>query len=282
MFLGLSFVGIRAIMMDSNTPAVLGALRYGLAVLLLLPFVLIKGWPRIPPRVIAIVALLGVLQFGLFHIFVNTALQEISASRGAVIFALIPIMTTLIAAASGRDTLTIVKIAAAILSFVGVALAIGSKAFSPEASGQNWTGEILFFMAVSCGATYNAFSPRLLQHHAVLPLTIIGMTAGTLAVLTVAVPEGISTALQSYSSSDWLWIAYLAGPAAALSLFLFNWGLQQLSPSKAAIYVPLAPITAAAFGALLLGEHLSNLFLIGLACAAAGPALMNWRRPNSS
>lgn len=276
--LGLSFVGIRAIMADEDAAASLGFLRYGIATLLLLPFLWRRRVIMPPLRIIAMVALLGILQFGLFHLFVNTALEDIPASRGAVIFALIPIMTMLIAALAGRDTLTGIKLFAAFLSIIGVSLAIGEKAFASDATATGWTGELLFFMAVCCGATYNAFSSRLMQNRSVVLLTIIGMSAGTLVIFPVAYGEGIAEVILHYDLRDWLWIAYLAGPAAAFSLFLFNWGLQQLSPSQAAIYVPIAPIMAAAFGALILGEHLSNLFLVGLACAVAGPVIMNWRR----
>ena len=276
--LGLSFVGIRAIMADQQASASLGFLRYGLATLMLLPLL----WRRrivIPPlKVFLMVALLGTLQFGLFHLFVNTALQDIPASRGAVIFALIPIMTMLIAAMTGRDSLNGIKLFAAVLSIVGVALAIGEKAFAADTASGSWMGELLFFMAVCCGATYNAFSGRLMQNRSVLLLTIIGMSAGTMVIFPIAYSEGIGSVIAGYDTRDWLWLLYLAGPAAAFSLFLFNWGLQQLSPSQAAIYVPIAPIMAAAFGALILNEHLSHLFLVGLACAVAGPIIVNWRR----
>ena len=277
-FLGLSFVGIRAIMADEDAAASLGFLRYGIATLILLPFLWRRRIVMPPLKVVMMVALLGILQFGLFHLFVNTALQDIPASRGAVIFALIPIMTMLIAAMSGRDSLNSVKLFAAVLSIVGVVLAIGEKAFTPGTATDSWMGELLFFMAVCCGATYNAFSSRLMQNRSVLLLTIIGMSAGTMVIFPVAYNEGLGSVIRGYDTRDWLWLLYLAGPAAAFSLFLFNWGLQQLSPSQAAIYVPIAPIMAAAFGALILDEHLSNLFLVGLACAVAGPIIVNWRR----
>jgi drug/metabolite transporter (DMT)-like permease len=276
--LGLSFVGVRSIMMTNESPATLGFIRYGFAVLLLLPFLWRLKPPKLPPQIILIVILLGFLQFGLFHIFVNTALQEITASRGAVIFALIPIMTMLIASIAGRDTLSILKVFAALLSFAGVSLAIGERAFEEGASGGSWLGETLFFLAICCGATYNAFSARLLRHYPVLLLTVIGMTAGSALVLPFALYEGFPESVFVYSTHDWFWLLYLAGPAAAFSLFLFNWGLEKLSPSQAAIYVPIAPVMAAAFGAVILDEHLSSLFLVGLACAIAGPVLMYWRK----
>lgn len=276
--LGLSFVGVRSIMLDDDNPATLGFVRYGLAVLFLLPFLLRTKLVKIPIKTFLFIVFLGFLQFGLFHVFVNTALQEITASRGAVIFALIPIMTMLIATLGGQDTLSTLKVFAAFLSIVGVSLAIGEKAFSGGVSGDSWTGELLFFLAICCGATYNAFSARLLGQYPVLLLTIIGMSAGSALILPFAVSEGFPTGVFEYSAHDWFWVLYLAGPAAALSLFLFNWALERLSPSQASIYVPIAPVMASAFSAIILDEHLSGLFLAGLACAIAGPAMMYWRK----
>lgn len=278
LMLGMSFVAVRVIMEDFTAPATLGFLRFLLAALMLLPLLFWVRRPALPLKIIAAFAGLGIIQFGFFHLFVNTALEDIPASRGAVIFALIPIVTMLFAAMAGRDRLSGVNLLAALLSVIGVSLAIGEKAFMASSAATGWHGEILFFLAVCCGATYNTFCARLFKDHSIILPTIIGMTAGCLFIFPIALSEGFGAVIQSYSPSDWLWILYLAGPAAAFSLFLFNWGLQQLSPSRAAIYVPLAPVAATAFGALLLKEPLSGFFLLGLSFAVAGPLLMNFRR----
>ncbi len=188
----------------------------------------------------------------------------------------------LIAALSGRDKLTRLNLFAAILSVIGVSLAIGEKAFESSAESSSWHGEALFFLAVTCGATYNAFSSGLLKGQPVAQTTILGMTAGVIFISPVAYAEGLPDVIVSYSAEEWLWILYLAGPAAAISLSLFNWGLQQLSPARAAIYVPLAPVAATAFSAILLGESLSSYFLAGLAFAVAGPLLMGLRKSPQS
>lgn len=272
--LGMSFVAIRVVMAENEAPATLGFLRYGLAVVILLPLLF---WSRRFPsdlKTLAAIIGLGALQFGLFHLFVNTALESIPASRGAVIFSLIPVMTMIIASLAGREMLSKLNLFAAFLSVVGVSLAIGEKAFENSGEVYSWWGELLFFLAVCCGAIYNSFSSQILKSSSLVQTTIIGMSAGVICILPIAFMEDLPTVVLAFSPTDWLWILYLAGPAAALSLFLFNWGLQKLSPARAAIYVPLAPVAAAAFSAQLLGEQLSSFFLIGLALAISGPLLL--------
>ena len=277
-FLGTSFVAARAIMADHDGPATLGLARYVAGALTLLPFALTLSKWRIGPKALALALGLGMLQFGLFHLFVNTALQQIPAARGAVIFALIPILTMLIAAAGGRDRLSWVMTAAAVLSFAGVALAVGEAAFRPAVGGHSFLGEALFFLAVCCGATYNAFSARLYQNHSLFAVSILTMSGGCLFLLPWSLSEGTGAVLATYRGDDWLWFAWLAVFGGAGSMGLFNYGLRRLSPTRAAIYVPLSPIAATAAGAVLLGETITPLFLVGLACAVAGPLMVAYSR----
>ncbi|WP_417515876.1 DMT family transporter [Minwuia sp.] len=277
-FLGSSFVAARAIMADSDGPATLGLVRYIGAALCLLPFVMATRHWRISRRIVLMAMVLGVLQFGLFHLAVNTALQQIPAARGAVIFALIPILTMLIAAAAGRDRITMVMTGAAILSFSGVALAVGEAAFRPAVGGDSLIGEALFLFAVCCGATYNALSARLYQNHSVLAISILTMIGGFAFLMPFSLLEGPVRVVSAYRGDDWAWLLWLIIPGGAMSMAFFNYGLRRLGPTRAAIWVPLSPIAATAAGAWLLDETITPLFLAGLACAVAGPMMVSWSR----
>lgn len=287
--LGSSFVAVRAIMADQDQPAILAFLRYATATLCLAPLVLLRFGPagigprlRLPhftPRDLVMIALLGTMQFGLFHLLVNSALQFMPASRGAVIFALIPVMTMFAAALFGRDSLSALQLGAGVLAFLGVALAMGEKALADAVGMAAWRGEVLFFLAVCCGATYNALSARLLIARSVTAVTAMTMGAGAIVLFPLAIAEGLFSALPDYGPTGWWLLAYLALPGGIFGFLMFNWGLRRTSPNRAAIYVPMAPIASALLGWLLLGEGLGSLFLLGLACAVAAPILIAWRRP---
>ena len=281
-FLGSSFVAARAIMETSTGPATLGVVRYVGAALVLLPFTFVPGHWRLKRAIVLTAMGLGVIQFGLFHLSVNTALQQIPAARGAVIFALIPILTMLIAAAAGRDRVTPLMMGAAVLSFGGVALAVGEAALRPSVGGGDLTGEALFLFAVCCGATYNAFSARLYQNNAVLPVSIMTMVGGFVFLLAFSIGEGSVEVIDAYTGEDWLWALWLIIPGGAASMAFFNFGLRRLGPSRSAIYVPISPIAATAFGAWWLGETITSLFLVGLACAVAGPLIVSYSRQKAT
>jgi len=273
-FLGGSFVATRAVMPETD-PGTLAFLRYGLAFICLLPFVRFssyQGWAR---RDVVIILVIGLLQFGIFHYLVNSALAIIPASRGAVIFALIPILTMLMAALFRTQALMKKGLSAGVLAVFGVAIALSEKAFESDGESGSWLGELLFFSAVICGACYNAASGRLLNIYGTMPVTILAMGCGVVFTGLSAIDEGLYSAWPSISPQGWLIVVYLAIPAGAIAFYLFNWGLRHLSPAGAAIFVPVAPMSATALGALLLGEEISPLFLVGLACVLAGIYLIN-------
>ncbi len=273
--MGLSFVAIRYVM-EQTSPATLATLRYSLAALCLLPFCF-SGIGRLGRADLWRVAILGAFQFGIFQWLVNSGLEHIPASRGAVIFSLIPLLTMTFSALRGHERFTALKLLAAVMSVVGVSLALGEKAFAGGDSG-NWTGELMFFGAVVCGATYNAFSPGLLARHGPAAVSTVAMASGVALLLPLAATEGIAANLATLRPSGWGAVAFLGIGGGALSFVLFNWSLRRLSPLRTAIFVPLAPIVATAAGALLLGETVSLLFGLGLAGVVTGIWLASWRR----
>ncbi len=264
--------------MAEADPGTLAFLRYALAMLCLLPFLIGQSFADWRRRDLAIVLAIGFLQFGLFHYLINSALISIPASRGAVIFALIPIVTMIMSAIFQTQALNARRLVAAALALLGVALALGEKAFVETATGlSDWTGELLFFSAVLCGGTYNAASGRLLSKYSTMPVTVLAMLGGVFFLFVMAVQEGLLHGPPDYSFAGWMIVLYLAVPAGAVAFFLFNWGLRRLSPAGAAIFVPVAPLTATALGAVLLGEEITGLFLVGLICVLAGIVLVNRR-----
>ncbi len=276
--LGSSIVAARAIMDASDGPATLGASRYLGSGLILAALTIGSGGWRFSRGLVLFAIGLGVIQFGVFHLAINTALQQTPAARGAVIFALIPILTMMIAAAAGRDRVTPMMIVAAIISFAGVALAVGEAAFRPSVGGGDLTGEALFFLAICCGATYNAFSARLYRDNAIFPITVLTMVGGFLFLMPFSIAEGPVKVLASYDGEDWVWWLWCVIFAGAMSMGFFNYGLRKLGPSQTAIYVPISPIATTAMGAWLLGETITSLFLVGLACAVTGPLLVSYSR----
>ncbi len=282
--LGGTFVATRYLMdggAAAGAPASLAFMRYGLAALLLALVGFKTMNQRLSLRDGLAIMFIGLLQFGIFHLLINSALGHIPASRGAVIFALIPILTMIVAAISGNDVMTWRKMIAAIMAVAGVSLAAGEKAF--QATGLSvdasidWTGELFFLVAVCCGATYNALSGRYLRRHSVTTVSALAMSAGAAFLAFFSASEGLFQNGPGYDATAWWIFLYLTVPSGALAFFLFNWGLSRLTPMAVAIYVPFAPVSATILGALLLDEAMTTGLIAGLVCVAGAVLLANWR-----
>lgn len=272
--LGATFVATRAAV-EHTGAAGLGFLRYGLAVAVLLIFLPLLFRPRPRTSHVLWILFLGAIQFGLFILLLNAGLAETLASRGAVIFGFIPILTMLVAAIIGTDSLSWLKTLAAVLAIGGVILALGDGAFTgpgadnPTPLWLRYKGELLVFAGVCCGATYNAFSGRVLKLYSSYQLTLIAMTGGILITAPAAFSQNAFIPMPHYGAETWTLVLFIAIPGSALAYFLFNWAIQKSSPLQTAIFVPLSPISASFFAAWLLQEPITWQYLAGLAVVIA-------------
>jgi drug/metabolite transporter (DMT)-like permease len=129
---GTGMVATRFVI-DQTDPVSLALLRYLIGALCLLAPMLISGWPHFARRDILPIALLGIGQFGVLVVLLTFGLQFIGSGPGALIFAVLPLMTMMLAAALRYETLTPLKSAGVVLTVVGIAVALGGKFALPGA-----------------------------------------------------------------------------------------------------------------------------------------------------
>jgi drug/metabolite transporter (DMT)-like permease len=106
---GAAMVATRFVI-DQTAPASLALLRYSIGFCCLLPPVLMSPRVRFDRRDLAPIALLGITQFGVLIALLNYALQSVPSARAALIFATMPLLTMILAAALGRERLGLAKI----------------------------------------------------------------------------------------------------------------------------------------------------------------------------
>ena len=135
---GSAMVATRFVV-DQTGPASLALLRYVVGFGCLLPPVLLVRQPaRIARRDLLPIGLLGITQFGVLIALLNYGLRFVPAARAALIFATLPLLTLIVAAALGRERLTPAKIFGVLLTVAGVGLALGEKALQRDAAADEW------------------------------------------------------------------------------------------------------------------------------------------------
>src|SRR2546427_489780 len=149
---GSAMVATRFVV-DQTGPTSLALLRYVIGFCCLLPVVWLSAKPmRFARRDVLPIALLGIVQFGVLIALLNYGLRFIPSARAALIFATVPLLTMVIAAALGHERLGAAKTLGVLLTIAGVGLALGEKAVRRGGGPNEWIGELAVLASALCGA----------------------------------------------------------------------------------------------------------------------------------
>jgi drug/metabolite transporter (DMT)-like permease len=252
-------------------PFSIAFLRYGLAVLCLLPAIAAMGpFPRVPLRDLVPISMLGIGQFGVLIALLNVGLARVPASEGAVLFALLPLFTLVMGALLGRETFSLKKLGGVLLTLLAVCIALEAGSGSGNV---DIVGRLAVVAAAFCGAFCSVLYRPFLQRYPVLPVSALAMLASVAALSVPALAtEGLMLQLPSFSFGAWVAIAFI-GVSSGVGYVLWLWALSRAPPTQVTVFLSLSPVTAALLGGALLGETVSLAMAPGLVCLAAGICL---------
>jgi drug/metabolite transporter (DMT)-like permease len=277
---GAAIVATRFIVAEV-APLTLAMLRYAIGFLCLLPFV--PGALRRAPSAddaapvgrsfaadLAAMAGLGIGQFGVLIALLNFGLQRIGAGPAAMIFSLFPLLTLLLAAALGRETLTPMLLLGVVLSVTGVAVSllprIGAAAGLADPS---WWGEAAVAAAAAIGAICSVLYRPYLLRYPTVPVSAFAMLASVAVLGLLALSEEWPARIGSLSGLAWA-VAGFVGVSSGIGYFLWLYALKHESPTRVTVFLALNPVTAALLAAVLLGEVLTASTVAAAALIACG------------
>lgn len=269
-----SFVGIRYVV-GSVPPLTLAGLRYFIAFLLFLPFLvrhrgslqsLGRGlWTRL--------ALMGLVQYTLGNGALFWALRWVSSTAGSLTQSLAPLVTLALEFLWLKERLSTRQ-----LSGVLVAVSGSVFFFGPEAA----TGSSALALAL-LGITVVAFGlfPVLVRETSrlsgagsiVLTALPLGFGGGTLLVIGL-----IFQGWARLSGAEWGIVLGLAAVNTTLAYLLFTHALRGLAATEANVILNLSPLGTALIAWATLGEGLSAAQGLAMVAVVAGAVLAQWRR----
>jgi drug/metabolite transporter (DMT)-like permease len=260
--------GATRFVVHATDPVTLGVFRFGTGFLILLPiaFYMKSRWPK--GRDWVAVAALGILFFFAFSVLFNLAYSYTTAARGALTLSTMPLMTMLVGAALGIETLTVRKTAGVLIAMLGVSFALAFGLSSAPAGA--WRGELVMFAATFCMSLYNVWSRPFIARSDPLAFLTAGMGAAAFCLLVWALAiHGFDAAAQ-FGTPQWLAIAYLGIIGSAGAFILWVFALSRTSPTKTAVTITVNPVFASIVGAVAIGEGIGLNLVIGLAAVATG------------
>jgi drug/metabolite transporter (DMT)-like permease len=252
-------------------PLTLGALRFGIGFIGLLPLALLQSerWPARADW--AYVIALGSLFFGLFPILFNASLIYTTAARGALALSTLPLLTMAVAALLQVEPLTPQKSFGVLIAMAGVALALLSGLEHAPAGA--WRGDLLMMAAALCMALYSVWSRPLIRRSGPTTFTTLAMATGACELIALSALSGGLLRVAQTDPAQWLAFAYVGLAGSALAFFLWSFALGRTSPTRVAVSVTVNPVMAALTGAWLLDEAVGWNVILGLAAVIVGIGL---------
>jgi drug/metabolite transporter (DMT)-like permease len=259
------------------------AWRFTIAVVCLLVWMLAtRGWPRLSGKQWAgLVAAGAVGVFG-YAAFFMAALQQVEASRAAVVVTTNPVFTTVLAAWLFKERFNARIAAGLLLAVLGAATVLTRGAPWLLFSGAMGSGEWLLLGCIATWTGYSLMGKRLMVGIDSLTATTLTAVFGCallwLAAVWVEGPSRAAFALGSLNGTGWFAMLFLALGSTVLAYAWYYRGIEELGAGVAASYISLVPVFGVGSAVLLLGEKLDASLLTGGALALAGVVWANRAR----
>ncbi|MDO9695030.1 MAG: DMT family transporter [Candidatus Latescibacteria bacterium] len=235
-------------------PVTLLLLRFSIATAIMLPVMFAQRlpWPR--GRTLLGLIAMGAAGYVGQSICFFTALKHASAGLVSLLLYLYPALVAVLSVVVLKEQLTPRKMLALGLALAGAVLTIGLS------GGGTPTGVALGVGAAVIYALYIIYGTHLLKSVPPIPAAavILAATAVVYAGLVAARgPQWPATA------AGWGWIAAIAAISTVVATVTFLAGLERIGPTSASTLSTVEPVISVSLAALVLGERLAPLGLIG-------------------
>jgi drug/metabolite transporter (DMT)-like permease len=242
-------------------PLTLVFMKYLIALIILVAIKLARD-RRLPFRKkdilpIAFCALCG----DIFYFFGEyTALTMLKISTVTILLAFVPVVSMLIEIAIYKKLPTVLMVAMAAVSIVGVALVCGEdvKAFF---SGK-LIGFLCVILAVLSWNVYNFITDRLTERHKPFDLTLLQL-ASALVLCAPAIFVAPPPAAAFSSPLFFAAVIYLGVFSSCICFLIYVKSISIIGATSASMFSNFLPVTSSFFGFVALGESLTIVQVLG-------------------
>lgn len=259
--LGVSFVGL-LIVVRGRTRSSIAALR---------------GLPRSGRLALGTACVTGVI----LNLSMFTAFGLIPIALALMLFYTYPAGVAVVDLALGRERMTAPRLAALALSFTGVVLVLLGGASSDTATGT--TISVLgIVLALTAAASQVVFVTVSRSGYSSVPAdaaTLVAMSASIVGATVVALLVGQAAQLVApfQSPSAWPYLLLAGVAAAGISSMLFLTAIRTIGGTRTGILMLFEPVVGTVLAAVLLGEPLGPVQLVGGALVLAGALVLQLR-----
>ncbi len=265
---GCTFVQTKVLINAGLRPDEIFLFRFIIAYVLMLPIAGRRLWLGCWKDELLAVAL-GLTGGSLYFLTENYALAYGYCSNVSLIVCLTPLVTSIIVGCLYKgERLGKAGAAASCIAFGGMALVVFNGNFILRLSP---LGDVLAFAACLCWALYTLIIKRLQGKYSNMLITRKVFGYGLLTIIPWLLHGGVSVELL-YSGGAAVWgnLLFLGCVASMLCFLGWNWCLERLGAVRATNLLYLNPVVAITSSAIVLGERVTWIAILGAALILLG------------
>jgi drug/metabolite transporter (DMT)-like permease len=198
-----------------------------------------------------------------------------SVSNAALIVGTTPVLVATLSAVLGRERIGRLHWVGAAISVTGIYFVVGRGA---AFGGATLRGDALVMASVGCWAAYTLGAGRLMARHSPLYITGATMAVGAVPYVIAALPAMLDTEWTAVRPVTYVMLLLSALLALNVAYLIWYIAVQRIGPARTAIYSNVVPIIAMAFAAVMLGERITRVKMLGAAAVLGGVFLTRFGR----
>jgi drug/metabolite transporter (DMT)-like permease len=209
-------------------------------------------------------AIYGALNFGAGYALGYYGLVDAPAGTAAVLLATVPLFTLALVALHGQEVFRIRGLVGALIALAGIGLV-----FREQLSANVPLLSLLAMLGNAAVAAESGVVAKGMPRMHPIATNAVGMLVGSVLLVVLSVLVGESRSLPR-APETWAALVYLSlvGSIGLFGLFLAM--LRRWTASASSYALVVMPLVAIALGALLRGEVVTAIFLVGGALVAVG------------
>ncbi len=254
-------------------PLILAQSRTTISFLILAPILLLlrgRSALSLPKRDWAWTATIGVLGVAMSNYFYYLAIQKTNVATAITLQYTAPIWVLIYMVARGIQKATIKRVISIALAITGIAIVVGI--LSSGGFRVNAVGVIAAQIAAVTFAFYNVGGSVLVVRYDRWKVVANTFLGAALFWMVVNPPWKIVAA--HYSSGQWLFLLVFAMTSILIPFSLYFAGLQHLDPTRAIVTSCLEPVFSILVAAIVLGEIVGPMQVLGIAMVLAATILV--------
>lgn len=254
-------------------PLILAQSRTTISFLILAPILLLlrgRSALSLPKRDWAWTATIGVLGVAMSNYFYYLAIQKTNVATAITLQYTAPIWVLIYMVARGIQKATIKRVISIALAITGIAIVVGI--LSSGGFRVNAVGVIAAQIAAVTFAFYNVGGSGLVVRHDRWKVVANTFLGAALFWMVVNPPWKIVAA--HYSAGQWLFLLVFAMTSILVPFSLYFAGLQHLDPTRAIVTSCLEPVFSILVAAIVLGEIVGPMQVLGIAMVLAATILV--------